>query len=438
MAVQPYCLASRQSPINKHSKTKKTDMTTLATTRSRVECGFNLRGAFQRYAEILALNTVRLGGPNRLDNQTLAQKRAVATEAANFYRNEIDPHFNEFADIPMREIMGADNADLNLGTLTGTLVVQRSLPLFKFNFPILSTLYSDFSATAGVYLQSEMTRIVVVPAVLQYDGTAGTDGRPKGFINVQPAITLDVPIKLDSYIGIPIVFSSGILAATIRRLFDEQGPAAIYAMAKYYVGKLTALLTPANFNGYALVSEADAQGVVKVPVAYPTYPISRKNFNMDAIDDLEAIFDQNEVPTQDRGILLNASYYGRLRSDPRLALFFAAARAPEIVEQGKLPASLDGFVPIRAPWLPAANNLTGFAYQKAAIILKQRLPTDFTEALGVMVPGSVTTIVDPDSGLSCLLVQYVNLQQNYAEWRLETLLGASVGDKRGGLLITSQ
>jgi hypothetical protein len=437
MGFKSVRLAGSESLYRNQTESETRYMTTLAT-RPRVEGGFDLKRAFHRYAEILALNTVRLGGPNRLDNQTLAQKRAVAMEAASFYRNEIDPHFNEFADIPMREIMGSDNADVNLGTLTGTLVIQRSLPLFKFNFPILSTLYSDFSATAGVFNQTEVTRIVVVPAVQLYDGTAGIDGRPKGFANVQPAVTLDAPIKLDSYIGIPIVFSSGILAATIRRLFDEEGPAAVYAMAKYYVGKLTALLTPANFNSYAEVSAPDAQGVVKVPAAYPTYPISRKNFSMDAIDDIEAIFDQNEVPTQDRGILLNANYYGRLRSDPRLALFFAAVREPGIIEQGKLPASLDGFVPVRAPWLPSTNNLVGFAYQKAAILLKQRLPTDFTEALGVMIPGSVTTIVDPESGLSCLLVQYVNLQQNYAEWRLETLLGASVGDKRGGLAITSQ
>jgi hypothetical protein len=207
--------------------------------------------------------------------------------------------------------------------------------------------------------------------------------------------TIDAPITLDEYIGIPIVFSSGIIASTIRRLFDEQGPAAIYAMAKYYVGKVTGLLTPANFNAYAAITAPDSKGVVKVPTAYPTYPVSKKNFSMDAVDDLEAIFDQNEVPRSSRGIRLNAEYYGQLRRDPRLGLFFAATREPGIIEQGKLPGTLDGFMPVRAPWLPATNNMTGFAFHKAAVLLKQRLPTDFTEALGVMIPGTVTTVVDP-------------------------------------------
>ena len=83
----------------------------------------------------------------------------------------------------------------------------------------------------------------------------------------------------------PIVFSAQTLASTMRRLFDEQGPAAVYAMAKYFVDKLTALITPANFNGYAIVTSDG-----KMPDAYPVYSASLKQFSMDAIDDIEAIF----------------------------------------------------------------------------------------------------------------------------------------------------
>ena len=106
-------------------------------------------------------------------------------------------------------------------------------------------------------------------------------------------------------------------------------------------------------------------------------------------------FDFNEVPVQNRGVLLNAKYHGQLRKDPRLSLFFAAMQKPELVTEGKLPG-LNGFVPQRAPWFPTANNLTGFAFHQAALVLKQRLPADFTTALNnVLVPGRVTTIIDP-------------------------------------------
>jgi hypothetical protein len=397
---------------------------------TRVEGGFSAQAALKKYQEIVARSTTKIGQGARLNRQTIEDQALVAIEAANFYAQELDPHFASFANMPVREIMAATDAD-SLGTLAGTLVLQRSLPLFKYQFPVLSALYTDFSATPGMYNQTEETRIITVPSVQTFNNDVGADGRPKGWDTVKAAQTTDVPIKLDEHVGVPIVFGQNTLASTIRRLFDEQGPAAVYAMAKYYVAKMAALITAGNFNGYAVATQDG-----KIPDAYATFAVALKNFSMDAIDTLEAIFDANEVPADARGILLNAKYHGQLRKDPRLGLFFAAMQKPDMITKGLLP-ELDGFLPHRAPWLPSANNLVGFAFHKAAILLKQRLPTDFTEALNVMIPGSVTTIVDPETGLSCLLVQYVSLQGGYAEWRVETLLGASVGDKRGGLCLTS-
>jgi hypothetical protein len=403
----------------------------VQTQRPRVEGGNSATGALRKYAQILARNTMRAGGGFKFSAQTAEEKRNVAIEAASFYQEELDPHFESWSNMGLREIAAATDAD-NVGTLAGALVLQRSLPLFKYEYPILADLYTDFSATPGLFNQTEDTHVIITPAVQEYDNTLGSDGRPKGWVTVSPAQTVDAPVKLDKHVGVPIVFGADTLASTPRRLFDEQGPAAIYAMAKYYVAKITALMTPGNFNAYAQATEDG-----KVPDAYPTYAVAQKNFSMDAVDDLEAIFDANEVPTSGRGLLLNAKYHGALRKDPRLSLFFAAMQKPDLVTEGKVP-KLNGFLPQRAPWLPPANGLTGFAFHKAAIVLKQRLPTDFTKALDVMIPGSITTIVDPESGLSTLLVQYVNLQRGYGEWRNETLLGAGVGDKRGGLCITGQ
>ena len=410
---------------------------TSGQPQRRVEGGFSAKGALQAYAEILARNTIKLGGSRRLDKQMLEDRRLVAIEAANFYATELEPHFKEFAGMPINEIEAADNTDANLGTLSGTLVLQRSLPLFKYDFPVLNSLYTDFSATPGSFNQTEDTRVIVVPAVQTFDNTTDATGRPKGWSTVNAAQTTDVPIKLDTYVGIPIVFSQTQLASTIRRLFDEQGPAAIYAMAKYFVMKVSNLITPANFNAYAAVTAADAQGIVRVPVAYATYAVAQKNFNVGTLDQIGAIMDQNEVPGTDRAVLLNSQYYAQERQDPRLSLFYAALADREILTKGRLP-ELNGFMPHKAPYLAPANNLVGFAFHKAALVLKQRLPTDWTQALGVMIPGSVTTVVDPESGLACLLVQYVNMQGGFAEWRLETFIGAAVGDKRGGLCITSQ
>jgi len=50
-----------------------------------------------------------------------------------------------------------------------------------------------------------------------------------------------------------------------------------------------------------------------------------------------------------------------------------------------------------------------------------------------MIPGSITPVTDPDTKLSVSLVQRVDLLKGYAEYRPEAILGAAVGDKRGGL-----
>jgi hypothetical protein len=50
----------------------------------------------------------------------------------------------------------------------------------------------------------------------------------------------------------------------------------------------------------------------------------------------------------------------------------------------------------------------------------------------------VTTITDPDTMISLMLVQYISLQGGWAEWRPEVILGCAAGDTRAGLVITSQ
>lgn len=379
-----------------------------------------------------------------LNAATHAQKGQLALEATNFYRSELSPRQGDWTGMRMADLakaIGLEAADFtdpnsNLGTMSGTLVLQRTLELFKYELPILQSIFTDFSDAQGLFNQTEMTRIIVRPAVQTYSATLGADGRPQGWNTVSTAQTTDVPITLNKHVGVPIVFGQDILSTTVRRLFDEQAAAANYALALYFVGQIMALITPANFNSYAAVTAADSNGIVKVPVAYATYVKALKDFAFSSLSTIDTILTPNEVPKSNRSVLLSSPYHGALRNDPTLNLFWAGSQDPELIKLGRIP-QLAGFTPFEAPYLPSTNNLVGFAYHKAALVVKTRLPQDFVQALGVMVPGSVTTVTDPDTGISVLLVQYINLTQGYSEWRIEVLLGTAVGDKRGGLCITS-
>lgn len=447
----------------------------------------------KEYGAILAKNAAL-----SLNIESARQKSSLARQAAEIFAKDIDNN-SMLTGISIEEaIQAADFSDPsnNVGLLSGSLVLQKALPMMQYEYPLLRGIVTDFADEPGLLNQTEVTRITTKPAVQTYNPTPDSAGRPKGWDTVSQVQTIDVPVTLDEYVGVPIVFGQNVLAATMRKLFSESTPMALYALGGYMVDKLTALFTPANFNAYkgttaaggvttagstaitatstanmysgqlisgtgipvstyivrvnssttaTLSREATADGTGltfaisggKVPITYPTYAKPLADFNMASLGDIGAALSLNEVPRQDRSIMLNTYYYQRLSQDPSFNTFFAATRHPEIVTESTLPR-LQGFNPMEAPFLPTSNNLVGFAFHKAAAILKTRLPNDLSKASGAEIPGRATTITDPNTGLSVLLVQYSDLRSNYAEWRPEVILGAAVGDRRGGLCVTQE
>jgi hypothetical protein len=366
------------------------------------------------------------------DGRSFEQKSGLAKQMGKLWAREISPRKNAFYD--EGPLMAADVTDVNLGTLSGTICAQNTLELFRLQFPVISRIYSDFAATPAQFKQTEATRIVIVPSVQSYNPALDGTGRPEGWSTISVAQTKDVLITLDEHIGIPIVFDANTLASTSRSLFEEQGPAAAYALAKYFVEKIYKLFTPANYNAYAVVNGA------KVPAAYPTFPVAQGDFARSSLINLAKIFNPNEVPVGNRTALLTSSYYGQLANDPSLVTFYAGQRAPEIITDNELP-KLGTFVPIEAPNLTAPNvtpNLVGMAIHRAGVVVKTRLPNDYTTVLPGATYGRTTVVTDAETGISVLLVEYVNHSQGYAEWRIQAMIGAAVGDPRGGLCITSQ
>ena len=424
-------------------------------------------------------------------------KAKLAKEAAALFASEMKGNEDSWMGVPLdhEALKAADVSSASIGTLAGTLVLQRNLPLLKYSYPMLQTLFTDFSDTVGLWGQTEKTRIPIKPAVTEYDATPDANGRPKGFVVVVPAQAVDVDITLSKHVGIPMVFGVQTLASTVRNLFAEQSAGAINALGGYFVNMATALMTAANFNAYKQITDAGCETVTgsvdivlastagvypgqeisgagipagthiasvvdgthakmtlaatatatvvatlgggRVPVLYPTYAKAAADFDFASLGEIGAAFDTNEVPLTDRFAMLNAAYYQRLAQDPICNSFFAAVRSPEIINKGQLP-ELNGFVPQKAPFFPATNNRVGFAYYRAALALKARLPQDFTRAVTAMVPGSVTTVTDPDMNLSVLHVERVDLVGRYAESSIEAMLGAAVGDRRAGMVLTSE
>ncbi len=425
-----------------------------------VQAGFSAKDALAGYFELVNVNTKCAWNPNDRERQERKHKAALA--AANWYGKFLAKETKQWENIPGVNIgqmcgmalKAADYADpnvatySNLGTLTGTLVLQRCLPNFAYKYPEIFKMTTDFSDAPGLYNQTETTRIITQPPVQTYSSTLasagayGQAGTTQGWTTAVEGVGTDVSITLNNYVAVPIAVGNNIIAATNRRLFEEQAPLAVKAIAAYLMGMVTNLMTAATFNSFATAN------ATTVPNAYATFPVTRQNMSASRLDELDAAFTSIKAPEEDRVILLNPAFFALLRQDPRLWFMYAAsaknsADAGDFLSKPVLP-EISGFTPYKAGYMPTStpstnpttSNVVGFAFQKAGLIVKSRLPQDFTAALNAPVPGSITTVVDPDTKMSLMLVQYINLQQNYAEWRPEVMLGAAAGDPRAGLVIT--
>lgn len=451
---------------------------------------------------VAAKDAVAAYGAIVAKNKALPFSAATAGEKANLAAEAAAIFAADLGKLPKGDlhsaILAADSTSDNLGVLTGALAMQASLPALLRSNPILSMITTDFSADPGQFNQTANTRIVLKPAVQSYVATPGADGRPQGWTITSPARTVDVPVTIDQYYAVPIVFGITDLASTGRDLFTEQAPQAIQAMGDYAVDLISALMTAANFNAFkgttlaagattngsktvtvtstanafvgaeisgtgiptgafikAVVdgttltlnkaATADGTGLTltlsgqgAVPDAYTTYARAFADFGVQDLDKIAAAFDNNKVPMRDRFAVLASTYYRKLGSDSQInALLQGTGNAAYLTER-KLPM-ISNFELQNSPWMPSSSNRVGFAGHKASFVFKTRLPQDLSNALpGTAMPGSVATITDPSTGLSLALVSYYNMQAGYAEWRPELMAGVAVGDRRTGLVLTSE
>lgn len=362
------------------------------------------------------------------DHYSRKLKVEAAIEFAEICGKEVWPRMEAFNGA---ELTAADNVDANLQTLSGTMVSQRALELFRIKYPFFSRVYTDFSEEPGYLGQTINTRIVVVPPTMDYDPMVNAQtGLPNGWSFVTPPQATDVNFKLSRLLGVPTRFGLDILSATARKLWVEQAGGMSYAIAKAFVQTVYALFTPNNYNAYAAINGA------KVPAAYPSLGVGLGDFARSTLTRIGAIFDPNEMPEENRCIVLNTPYYNQLTNDPSINEFYAALRDEEIITKASLPM-LAGFMPIKAPDLPANGvNLIGMALHRAGVALSARPPQNlndfFSQGAG---DGNYILVTDPETKLTFAQMDAVNQTNGFAQRTLAAVIGAGVGDKRGGLCL---
>ena len=297
----------------------------------------------------------------------------------------------------------------SLGTLTGNLIAQQALALLKYKFPVLKAISTDFSNQSVDFNQSVKTRLKGALSASQYTGSAYTAAN---------ATTNDVTLTINHHPYCQVGFNANELASTNRDLFGEQAEVVNYAIALDIVNALYALITAGNFTTTPLTV---------------TGTTGASYGRSSAIAAAQQLF-VNQVPEVGRFNLLNAYAFGGLAQDPAI-VSLAAFQKPDIIEGYELPP-IAGMQPIQAVNLPTTGSMVGFAAAPRALALATRVPNDYTAALPGSNYGNVSTVTDPDIGITVMVTQYVDHNAGTSNYRVALMYGVAVGDPVAGIITT--
>jgi len=349
-----------------------------------------------------------LPGASALSGRVTAGARVqVGNEAmatlVKAYHAEPDPHLrgalwakdmrgrlaNEWTDMV--------RASNTLGTITGDLVVQRALDLLKHEFPVLSRITADFSAAGASFNQQVVTRTRTPAAVGDYHTSTGyTSGSH---------VTTDVPITINQHKHVSVSFHANELASTRRALFPEAEEGMHYSLGEALVDALYALITTGNFTNETVSALID--------------------FDREVVVDVKTALMGRKVNGGTRTLLLNSSFHGQLEKDASLYSVNINPNAQGVISQSLLPA-IAKFQPLEAANLPTTSNLVGFGFRADALAMATRLPNDYAQALPGVPATAVTSVVtNPDTGVSVMLVQFVDHQLGLATARVALMFGVA-------------
>lgn len=295
----------------------------------------------------------------------------------------------------------------SLGTLAGELALQRSLTLLKRTYPWLFKLSTDFSAENAAFGQVVKTRLKSALVANEYDPATGYGDNN--------ATTVDVPVTINHNIGVPVTFTVNELASTSRDLFGEQVEGMHSAIADAVVAALFALILNANFANSTASKLSEFTRAV--PRAMSKAMTGRK------------------VGKTGRWMLLNSDFHEKLGQDTSIVQLSAFQR-PEIITEMDLPR-VAAFDPYEAETLPVNGEaLAGFGGNSETFAMATRVPNDYTQALAGSSNGSVSAVLNPDTGITVQKVDYVNHTLASATSRVALMFGVAPGNKATGQRLT--
>jgi hypothetical protein len=289
----------------------------------------------------------------------------------------------------------------SLGSLTSNIVSSMMLELTLARLAPLMALSTDFSAEAIDFNQSLKVRTATPPTVSDYSTT-------NGYVAVD-ATTTDYTVTIDKHKHVTLAFNDQEISGTARRLLDEQVRVAAYALADQVLDDVLALVIAATFTNTAITE-------------------TLAGTDRDTLVSFRQSLTNNAAPDVGRNVLMNVSAFGYLTADTKIISQDYNNIGNNDYRSGVLK-NIQGFDNVfEIPNLPSTGNMQSFALHKSALVMAARLPKD-PGAIGgnVMIPGSIETIQDENTGLALQVRTWYDMQKGKLNQTYTLMYGVAAG-----------
>ncbi len=278
----------------------------------------------------------------------------------------------------------------NHATIQGTLIAQKALRTLLAEFPVLRQITTNFAPEGILFNQSVIAHIVTA--------TTAADVNPANGYTPTDRAQVDVPVTINKHKHHTYAINDQERTSTNINLIERYALTAAHALGKAVVDDLLALIINANFANKTTVPEA--------------------NFDRTKVVAMARAMNDRNIPQVGRFMLLNPGYYANLSLDPDVSRAYANPAGSGTIASGVLP-NVHGFGISEYSALPAnGENLTGFAGTAESLVLATRVPAEPTVS---NIPGTLTVVTEPNSGLSVLLRQWYEMKEG-KEYRTMTLM----------------
>ncbi len=310
-----------------------------------------------------------------------------------------------------------------LGTLATATIVQEALDLVFTMRPQLNTISLGFTDRNGSpiaqYGQAVITRTKGLPTV----GNAGDAA--SGTLDV------DVSVTLNNFKQLRYDFTAIEYSSTNRDLIRERAEPMAISLGNYIIDQVAALWTIGNYP-VRTGPDAVANGSTL------TKTIKGAGWDYTHLVDVRGTLNKSGVPVNGRFYAGNSDVYGSMLTDLRIVGYLNNTANENAIKTGKLP-NVAGFELAEYPALPTTGHLVGFSGTRDSVVYAHRVPRDPREVIpGLPMPGNVGIVTHAGTGLSVMVVEYIDLSTMAITTKLLWMNGVAVGNANNGQLIVSQ